>query len=201
MFSGLSRKAFSEKAGLSIATLRSWEEPGDGRRGITPKGAARLVRALNKLEVFCAADWILRGEGTGPRLLTPTPLASSEELALWSEEESILKDLQSFKQNNPDPIVLQIADNAMNPLYLKGEYVGGSKKVGVAIEGMVGCDCIIETTSGSFVRRLGQRIADDAYVLMALNQDAEQISCHAQVISAAEVVWRRSRRRVKNGTR
>ena len=201
MFSGLSRKTFSERAGLSIATLRSWEEPGTGRRGITPKGAARLIKALNKLEVFCSADWILRGEGTGPRLFTPSPLASAEEPALWSEEESVLKDLHSFKQNNPDPNLLLIADNAMAPFYLKGEYVGGSKKVGVAIEGMVGCDCIIETTAGCFLRRLGQRIADDTYVLIALNQDTEQGSYNAHVISAAEVVWRRSRRRMRGGTR
>ena len=201
MFSGLSRKSFSEKAGLSIATLRSWEEPGDGRRGITSKGAARFIKALNKLDVFCSSDWILRGEGTGPRLLTPSPLAFSEEPALWSEEESVLRDLQSFKQNNPDPILLLVADSAMAPIYLKGEYVGGSKKVGVGIEGMVGCDCIIETAAGIFVRRLGQRIADDTYVLIALNREAEDISCHARVLSAAEVVWRRSRRRIRNGTR
>jgi transcriptional regulator with XRE-family HTH domain len=198
MLSGCTRKSFSEVAGLSIATLRSWEEPGFGRRGITAKGASRLVNALNSLNVFCSADWILRGEGTGPRLLSATSLIPSSPPTQWSEEESILRDLQSFKENNSEPVLLLVADSAMAPRFVKGEYVGGSKRVGVEIHAMIGCDCIIETESGLLLRRLGQRITDNTYVLIAINPDAEQVSVQASVVSAAEVVWRRCRRRIKS---
>lgn len=198
MLSGLTRKSFSKVAGLSVATLRSWEEPGIGRHGITAKGVSRLVNALNTLDVFCSIEWIMLGEGAGPRLLTASCIAPSSHTPHWSEEESILRDLQSFKANNSEAVLLLVSDSEMAPWFVKGEYVGGSKKIGAEIHGMVGYDCIVETGSGLLLRRLGQHIADNTYVLFALNPDAAQASIQASVLSAAEVVWRRGRRRMKN---
>jgi hypothetical protein len=147
--------------------------------------------------VFCSVDWLLRGEGIGPRLLA-TPIAGQpEDNSLWSEEESILRDLQAFKDNNIDPVLLMVVDTAMAPLFKKGEYVGGSKKVGFEIQSMIHCDCIVETSSGLLLRRLGQHLGGDVYLLIALNQDAQYVSAPVAVLSAAEVVWRRSRRSAK----
>lgn len=197
MLSGLSRKGFSDVARLSVATLRSWEEPGEGRRGITAKGATRFIKALSERGVFCSADWLLRGEGIGPRLLTPPLVARPEADSLWSEEESILRDIQAFKDNNDNPVLLMVIDTAMAPLFTKGEYVGGSKRIGSEIQSMIHCDCIVETPSGLLLRRLGQHLGGDIYLLIALNQDAQYVSAPTTILSAAEVVWRRSRRGAK----
>lgn len=198
MMTGLTRKDFSLSSKISIATLRSWEEPGEGRRGLTRKGSLRLADALLSHGVHCISEWLLTGEGPGPQLITHFDTTSPEnnEIVSWSEEESILRDVESFKQNNPSPVIMLVTDEQMSPIFNLGDYVGGSKVSGNKIQGLIGSISILETDRGLLLRRLVSRISENKYVISSVCDKVVDISIEpstVEVISAAEVVWHRWR--------
>ncbi len=200
MMSGLTRKDFSRKSRISIATLRSWEEPFQGRSGITSNGATIFIRALGMHDVLCTEAWLLRGEGPGPRLINLPPRAPAvfrEDRAQWSEEESILKDIESFKLNNTDSIVMLVGDDTMSPYFNCGDYVGGHRMKGADIAQLLGRTCIVETNRGLFLRKLAVHLGRNRYTLAAENTnviDSGGTLCDLMLHSAAEVIWHRWRR-------
>ena len=202
MLSGHTRSAFSKISNISMATLRAWEEPAKNRRGLTQKGTARLVSALNACDIYCTADWLCFGKGPGPQLIHSSQLLSTDDNAVtWGEEEAILKDIESFKENNPDPIVAIVTDGAMQPLYNYGGYVGGNKKYGAAIKDLIGLHCIIELENQKVIRRISMINANNHYTLTALNHDptvTNTVITHVEIIAAAQIVWYRCSERIKD---
>lgn len=203
MLAGYSRKAFAEKSGISGATLRAWEEPVQKRNGITQKGAIRLVQGLQESGISCTLEWLLEGKGPGPSLLNSNPINVSTDAKLeisWNEEESIFKDIESFKINNPNPIVAIITDGSMLPFYSYSDYVGGSKKTGNEIASLVGLNCIIELEDLTIVRRITSSNSQGKYTVRALNIDpsvTQPVIENVEILSAAHIIWHRSRQRLK----
>ena len=202
MLSGHTRKYFSSITGISMATLRAWEEPIAERKGLTKKGADRLIKAFYECGIYCSKNWLLSGDGPGPSVvnMVPNPILFNEEVT-WGEEESILKDIESFKSNNHDPIVAIVPDGAMLPKYSYGDYVAGNKKYGNDIKMLIGLNCIVEVNNKTLIRKI---ITDESgYVLMAINQDpsiTSPIISNINLNFAAEIVWHRWRERIKDIT-
>ncbi len=198
--SGNSRQAFAMASGISAATLRAWEEPSSERRGLTTKGATRLVNALNKIGVYCTEEWLLTGLGPGPKIILPTTENSRDDPISWGEEESILLDIESFKANNPSPIVAIVTDASMLPKFSYGDYVAGNKTYGENIKKLIGTNCIVEMQDKTLIRRLGS-FSEHGYTLTALNQDPaifDLIIINAKIQSAAEIVWHRWRKKIQD---
>lgn len=203
MLAGYSRKAFSDMTGISAATLRAWEEPIEKRRGITKKGAFRLVEALKGCNVFCTIEWILHGIGYGPKLIEmqDTSVLNGLNTVTWDEEESIFKDIESFKVNNINPIVAIIIDGSMLPFYSYGDYVGGLKRTGKEIVSLASSNCIVELPDLTLVRRIKSIQSDGYMTLSALNIDPHVTipEIHTkQVVSAAKIIWHRSREKIRS---
>ncbi len=200
MLSGHSRQSFAKASEISMATLRAWEDPTPGRCGLTKKGAKRLVRALNGMGIFCTEEWLLAGSGPGPKIIHDSFEPDPDEVVDWGEEESILKDIESFKKNNPDPIVAIVADGSMLPKFSYGDYVGGNKVYGDDIKSLIGTNCIVEITEKTLIRRVGDYI-QDGYTLTAINQDPSTVDAvivGVKLKSAAEIVWHRWRKKIRD---
>lgn len=185
-----------------MATLRAWEEPTEGRNGLTQKGATRLVQSLRDMSIYCTEDWLLSGDGPGPKLLSALPSLDNkdEPTVEWGEEESIMRDIDSFKSNNPNPVVAIVNDGAMLPRFSYGDYVGGSMVVGEEISSLVGVDCIIEMDGKTLIRRITSG-SEGRYTLAALNLDAsiqDSILTDVELVSAAAIVWHRWRRKMND---
>jgi transcriptional regulator with XRE-family HTH domain len=204
MLAGCTRKHFAEKTGISAATLRIWEEPSLERGGISKKGAKRFISALHECGIYCTEDWLLHGKGTSPTILNfnNEKLFNEAEIVSWGEEESILKDIEAFKGNNPNPIVAIINDGSMLPLYSYGDYVGGIKRFAKDIVSLVGSNCIIELPNMTLVRKITRYdSSENKYTLSILNPDTytvEPIIQTNNIISAAKVVWYRCREKTKS---
>lgn len=204
MLAGYNRKAFSEKTGISAVTLRVWEEPPSDRHGVTENGIFRLIKALEICGINCTPEWIIEGTGLGPSLIginTKEILDSSQSEITWDEEESIFKDIESFKSNNPNSIVTMIIDGSMLPFYSYGDYVGGSKKFGSDIITLVGLNCIIELKDSIIIRKVSALSDNNKYTLTAVNIDQSvkiPIINEAEIISAAKIVWHRCKEKTTN---
>lgn len=204
MLAGYNRKAFSKKTGISAVTLRVWEEPSSDRQGITENGVSRLITALEICGIHCTADWITHGIGSGPTLVDldrSKILGNDQNVITWDEEEAIFKDIESFKSNNPDPIVAIIIDGSMLPFYCYGDYVGGTKRFGDDIISLSGLNCIIELQDLTLIRKLDFIEKEKIFTLSAINIDSSvknPVIHNAEVISAAKIVWHRSKEKIRN---
>lgn len=61
------------------------------------------------------------------------------------DDEIILEEIETFRRLNPDPLVVCINDDSMEPFLHKGDYVAGNRKYGDDIQKHLGLICIIET--------------------------------------------------------
>ena len=198
MLSGLTRKAFAAKSKISAATLRIWEEPGENRQGLSIKGAERIVIALNHCNVHCSKEWLLTGNSIGPKFISNTFSFDDipDDKESWSEEEAIIKDIESFKNNNPNSIICMITDNAMSPYFSVGDYVGGCLKYGEDIKKLVGLNCVVSLEDRNIVRRITAFGGGNSYTLTVINYDKNienPILTDINIQCAAEIIWHRWR--------
>ncbi|NNM59317.1 MAG: hypothetical protein HKM04_05830 [Legionellales bacterium] len=195
MLCGLNRKSFSERSHISLPTLRSWEEPDNNRGGLTKKGAERLINAFYLCGVICKIDWLLFGKGIAPQTVnksTGSFFSIQDEEQAWSEEETILKDIISFKANNKNAVVATIDDKDMLPLFSLGDFVGGVKIFFPHIKHLIGLNCIIQTNTKLMVRTIEAIDDKNIATLTPYNRKGEALK-DVDIIFAAEIVWHRRR--------
>lgn len=191
---GISRKDLENKHGISMHTLQSWEL---GRNPLTEKAASKLVEIFHSTGVSCSAQWLLEGTGKSPSLLAsefaPYPTLDKDIAPLFAQENSIQKEIEFFKTNNPNAIVIMVSDDTMEPIYSKGDFVGGIQYMNAAdIDECVGHDCIIEIGDGIFFRRLVKR--KNGYALVCLNAQTEiedPVMFSKKILAATPVIWHR----------
>lgn len=196
ILSGHTRKSFFEQFGIPIATLRSWEEPPTNRCGITKNGAIRMCEAVHSCGLLCSPEWLLYGEGPGPTMIRRFHHKRQRELFTWNQEESIIKDIKSFKRHNPEAIVITIANDAMTPFYSCGDYVAGIRRQGKDIKCLAGMNCIIEVGNKTLVRRIVEVNKDNLCTLSGTNLNAntpQLIISNIKIDAAAQIVWHRTR--------
>ena len=184
---GLSRKGLEDQFSISVNTLQAWESD---KNTLTDKGARKLNSIFIRLGLLCTEDWLLTGNGQTPILLQDVSTLPNE----MNEDICILREIEAFKAINPTPIVVIISDNAMEPLYSIGDFVGGNKKIDLQIDGLIGQCCIIETFQGdTLVRKLLKGSKEQLYNLVCIN-----IATHLQPVipdvkirSAAKIILHR----------
>ena len=186
---GLSRKELEESFHISVNTLQAWESD---KNSLTDKGAKKLNNVFIKLGLLCTEDWLLAGKGQAPILLQDISTLPNE----MNEDICILREIEAFKAINPNPTVVMISDDGMEPIYTIGDFVGGNKKSEFQIERLIGERCIIETFHGdTLVRKLLKGSKEKLYNLVCIN-----IATHLQPIipdikirSAARIVLHRKK--------
>lgn len=201
MLAGLTREQMSQKYQIASPTLRGWETPKENTGGLTINGAERFVKALHREGVFCTVTWLLDGTGPGPRLLSEKMDLKIKDFSShsieWEEEESILKELQTFQELNSDAITMLITDNGMEPLYKMGSYIGGKKKSGSKIKKYIGKPCIIQTTDDCIFFRIFQKgKTANTYTLYCFNPKPTVVApiiYDVSIKNVAEVLWLRNK--------
>jgi transcriptional regulator with XRE-family HTH domain len=191
---GLSRKDLEDKYGISMHTLQSWEL---GRNSLTDKAASKLVEIFHSTGINCSMQWLMEGSGKTPALLgsefTPYPPLGQDIAPLLDKENSIQKEIDFFKTNNPNVVVIMISDDTMEPRYRQGDFVGGTQYIiPQQINECIGHDCIIETSEGTFFRRLLQR--KNGYALVCLNPQTsieEPVIFTKHILAATPIIWHR----------
>jgi len=191
---GISRKDLEEKYGISMHTLQSWEL---GRNPLTEKAASKLVEIFHSTGISCSRQWLLEGVGKSPALLesefSPYPTTDKDIAPLLAQENTIQKEVDFFKTNNPNAVVIMVSDDTMEPSYSHGDFVGGIRYIiPQKINECVGHDCIIEISDGIFFRRLLQR--KNGYALVCLNAQTETdepVIFAKSILAATPIIWHR----------
>jgi hypothetical protein len=198
MLAGYNRKEFSDFSNISLITLRSWEEPFNRRKGITQKGAKRFIAALSDAGVICTEEWIFNGTQPGPVLKGKLSALDVVAPVTWGEEEAILREINFFYENNPNPVIVAVKDNLMMPYYFVGDYVAGNKKEIKEIKNLVGRNCIVGTVDDVLLRNVCS--IDQYGNCLLLTNSIESIENNfiieqQKIDFVAEIVWHRKRQK------
>ncbi len=191
---GISRKDLESKHGISAHTLQSWEL---GRNPLTDKAASKLVEIFHSVGVSCSMQWLLEGSGKSPCLLESEfalyPSIDKDIAPLLNTENAIQKEIDFFRSHNPNALVIMVSDDTMEPRYAQGDFVGGIQYlIPQKISECIGHDCIIETSEGTFFRRLLKR--KNGYALVCLNPQTEvnePVIFTKTILAATPVIWHR----------
>jgi len=167
----LSRQEFCDKYTFNRRTLKSWEL-GD-YKGIPKNSAVKVLAAYFQEGIQCELQWLMHGTNQPPSI---------------NQEKQIAKELEIFKQNNANSVVLLVNDNSMEPYFFPGDYVAGIKREENDIEALVGSDCIIETTDKQILLRHLEAGSKKYHYNISC---ANQIQKNIQLISAAQVILMR----------
>ncbi|MAJ81399.1 MAG: hypothetical protein CMF41_00620 [Legionellales bacterium] len=197
---GLSRDLINKRYNIARGTLQNWESARFG--GLTRKGAAIAVQAMQAEGVDVTLDWLLHGLGHEPRFSKNLSQPANEDINLsrMPGYNVATQELLHFRNHNTNSIDMVISDDSMLPKYFPGDMVAGNRRYQEEIESLVGFNCIIQTpTHGSMVRNLRNGDEPGKYHLFALNWDSSisrPILYNEEVLSAAPIIWVRAVSRI-----
>ena len=198
------RREFQEKYHISANTLQGWEQ---GKNPLSKKGAKRIVEALKNEGLICSLEWLINGQGVPPRAFEKGEVLNEADLGNMlsqmhlQEEQAIYQELQAFKLNNPNAIIISLSDDAMEPQFRAGDYVAGVRFTKPEdIEKYLGEPCIVELADHTIlVRHLHCNDNTDNYTLSCTNFRSKQaplLITQVKIISAAPILWHRRRLKV-----
>lgn len=110
---GVSREDFCAKHEINLNTLISIELD---RLKISAKQMNKIISAFDKEGLHVEALWIMEAKGAAPtRLLNEVDPQGSTFLENWA----------SFFKNNRNAVITHVKNDAMEPFYESGDWVGG----------------------------------------------------------------------------
>lgn len=194
------RREFEKKYNISANTLQGWEQ---GKNPLSEKGARRVVEAFKWEGLLCSVEWLMHGTGMPPRpydMLNAglkNPPRKDEVVAEQNirEEEVIYRETQVFKEQNINSIILTVADNAMEPYFHVGDYIGGVQVFEGEVKKFVGTFCIIELENNLILPRLLQQGSREGlYNVCCTNPttNASPLNFYdVRVLCASPILWHR----------
>ena len=194
------RREFQEKHRISANTLQGWEQ---GKNPLSEKGARRVIEAFKKEGLLCSLEWLIHGHGMPPRpyemLNAGLPTELHADLAFMDqnlrEEQAIYKEIQLFRNQNANSIVLSITDDAMEPYYAVGDYIGGCQVPQHQIENYLNQVCIIELENNLVLPRYIQAGKQpNSYTASCTNPRTTTAPLNiynVKIITAAPILWHR----------
>ena len=193
---------FGKKHAIPISTLYAWK---NGQICLTKRSAVRLKEALEKEGFTCSVEWLLNGEGVGPRSIKDlqegreslVDFDSSDTLAETSPERLILREVSFFRSLYPNSLVLYIQGDAMVPSYFPGDYVAGqSVDTEDDLTSSYNRNCLVELPDNTvLVRRVSPGQEAGTVTLSCLNPNTTEASAlitNITPIKIAPVVWHRT---------
>ena len=195
------RREFEIKYQISANTLQGWEQ---GKNPLSKKGAKRIIEALKTEGVICSLEWLMNGTGVPPRPfeMNHNDITSESDLENFlshvnlQEEQAIYQELQAFKSHNPNPIIITVSDDAMEPQFRAGDYVGGIRlNKAEDIAAHLGEPCIVELADHTILPRYIHADSESGtYTLSCTNFQSKAAPLNifnARIISAAPILWHR----------
>ena len=136
---GMSRQDLHDKTGIATSTMDTWES---GRVELNEKSSLRICESFRKLGISCSAEWLLRGEGMPPHLMSDTEKSmlsyNDNEEALPTSllkkksfnfppflDSDIKKELSFFLNLHDNPIFHILTEKFGNSMFDAGDCVAG----------------------------------------------------------------------------
>ncbi len=202
---GLKLPLFGRKYKIALSHLYALEKE---ERPLSQSIVERIASGVRQEGYFCTAEWIITGEGLAPckeselkktilgsikDLTYVTSLLPSELESFISPELKILQEQALFHELHTNSVVVGIFDDAMEPFYCSGDYVGGIMREELSLA--LNKDCIIQLVNGDqLIRRLTNGSISGCYNLSATNpftKISNPVIFDQQVENAAPIIWHR----------
>lgn len=195
----LGRNDIAQMAGVSVLTYKGWENAKFG--GIPLKRASSLVELFQIEGIRCSVDWIMHGTGEPPKkiLLHQTIqfqnaiTNATQQPPEIIEQLQIKAELEFFRNNNEaETMSLTLPDDAMEPCFLQGDLVAGTKVPLEYADKTIGLNCIVRTKNNKVLLRQIQTGSDKiSFTLLCLNSNSKQqfILHDVELIDIAPVIW------------
>ena len=119
----LSITALAEKMDFSRVSLSNWES---GHQPLSYRNAEDFLTLFLTLGVEADISWLWGGSGSEPRFTSSTD--SPSLLTQTSASQSIAtlsREVEVFVTGSPNAVTAKIADRLLEPLFEKGDLVGG----------------------------------------------------------------------------
>lgn len=204
MLAGITtRREFEKKYQVSANTLQGWEQ---GKNPLSRKGAKRIIEALKIEGLMCSLEWLMQGTGMPPRPfeMSETPITTESDMESilskleLQEEQAIYQELQTFKIHNANAIIITISDDAMEPQFKAGDYIGGVRLTKAEdIQLHLGQPCIVELIDHTILPRyIHADNESGTYTLSCTNFNSKSAPLNvfnAKIISVAPILWHRKK--------
>ncbi len=194
--SGLTIVEFADLCIVGESTIRQWEA-GRGK-GLSIKGAHKIVKAIKSCNLNCDAKWLLDGGGSSPEFTEGFYPKASEKVHEIYIDQQIENEIQYFCKHTDKPVFVRIEDVAMEPHFYSGDYVAGNLSFYDDMSILNNKICIITLANNrTIVRRVKFEKAKDNIKLFSTNEKMQSeypVIINAKIISIALVsrVWRQS---------
>ena len=177
----LTRNQLSTKYGINLHTLSAWEK---GVNCISESKAQTLEEIFQREGLSISKNWILSGKNEN--FLDIKESKFKEALDIQGNLQ-IYNEIEYFRQNTTRSIATMITDNALYPLFIKGDYVGG-----VVLEDLDICTslnqfCIIRLDDNSLTSRKIYSINNNRTKVTGINPFAKLGTPHQETLIFKEV--------------
>ncbi len=185
---------FAELCGFSSIALALWET---GKySGLSQKGAQKVLRVLEELNIICSLAWLWHGLGHAPYHTQENQAvrATPDSLTLDVQHVAIKAEMALFLETITDSFVFEVADDAMIG-YQVGDYVGAKWSETAAIDRLDKDVLVLLADQRLLLRRIGYDRRYPMFFLYASNADSKAADLRideAPIQKFAEVmrVWK-----------
>lgn len=172
---GINRTDLARRAGLGRTAVRDILE-----RGATPsiENFRKLAAALN----MTVAE-LYSGVQDATPILNITGISDGVRV-LDAPESAKNKTIDIF---DPSIVWVKVSDNELYPYFRSGDVIGGPRTISIAVDNLLGLECIVETDDGArHIRTLTRGNKLNRYHLRGLRPDQGEIP-DAKVLWAAPI--------------
>lgn len=177
----ITRIKLSEKYGINTHTLRSWEK---GANCISEKKANLLANIFKKEGLDISQDWILTGNNANYLELEN---AKIKEVINLQGDIKIFNEIEYFNNQVPKSITTLITDNALSPLFIKGDYVGGILADPHEYKELEGLCCIITLSTQQIISRKIISMSEKTAFVCSINPLAKLSTPDNEIVEFSNV--------------
>ncbi len=186
---GLDRPEAAARHHIAVSSFEKWE---NGRSNPTGRSLTRVIDMALAHSIECTPEWILHGEGSPPKIISPSSLKENRT-SVGNTAEETLRDLQYFKTAYPEGLTLMVSDDAMADHYTQGDFVGGVPVDLDNLKQYLDYACIVQTSDGKIrLRRIGYQ--NGSWFLHGTNtrhKGSPYLEKDVMIIRVAPVFWHR----------
>ncbi len=177
----VSREELCNVEYLNINTYKGWELSRHG--GLTKNGANSIIKRVYDFGVICSFNWLFEGKGNKPFFFDTSDI----NLNKANIEDNILNEIYLFMNSHSNAIYTKIENDFMIG-FNSGDYVGGVKHFGNAINDCVNRICIVEVDDGKILVKLLAKDTNNKYMLLSTKNNGIDNYSDVNILSAAPIL-------------
>lgn len=182
VLTGLNQEEFGSKYNIPAPSIKTWEFG-----SVVPRldGLTKFTDALRESGIYVSTNWLLHGMGTGPSYF----LGQQHSESVVDVDDSFAELFKkSCKKSKENPVIVEIRDDEMVPLFKPGDLVAGVLLDRLSFKSDPHKPMLVNLGDGSYVVRYIQLVDDCFFLSSSKNHNIKKVN----VETFACIRWHRS---------